>query len=638
MKTERHSFDRRCLSRLVVSLGLLIGALVGNSTGVAAQQQLPAAIVAAVDVSGAPVPGACFVAVQTDQANPQFRFGGVFTYCDRDDGTEDGSTSITSIYQPGTYEVYQVTAAAGYQVGSRSSFDYTQGATAQLSVTQTKGGETLTITALDASGAGITEGCFYLARDNGVGLLGQPIGRGCVPDGATDGIVTIGGLPAGDFILQNAFTQTLRPKEYRMPVSIRSGKDAEVAVAYAPATTGSIAVQVVDDSGAPVLGNVCLTATQTDGDKTGFGSTCDQYDNSTPGSYDPDGTVLLTGLPDGKYEILPNPTPAGYRIAKNPAHATVAGSAMAKATFKLKAGGQSLTIVTQRSDPTASITGGCFSIYEATGHFTLDDWYFFGCQNGQSADGSLTLSLSVPEGNLVIAQSGGTPGQAPMPDKTVTVGKGEQVSVTVETVPAGVIRVAFLDAAGKSVRNGCVEAIGEIDEYQGGRAHPLGEPAPAACDIDDGVADGAITILSLPAGKYRIVPVTPPHGFLLPASASVNVKSGRTATVKLTTAKGGGLLNVAIADASPSPATRGYCVAVFAAQNGKPGERITQRCDSFDGTPGEIAIAGLASGSYLIGLDANGSIVDPPDVPLVAATVTADKTANATIAIPKEAG
>jgi hypothetical protein len=129
-------------------------------------QPAPAAVVTAVGPDGAPVPGACFMTLDRDSAAPFQRYGNGGANCDGADGAADGSTAITYPYQAGAYVLYQVTAAEGYQVGASTTFDYVEGQTAQLTIQQKLGGQTLTITTSVDGGGTVTQGCFTLSRDN----------------------------------------------------------------------------------------------------------------------------------------------------------------------------------------------------------------------------------------------------------------------------------------------------------------------------------------------------------------------------------------------------------------------------------------------------------------------------------------
>jgi hypothetical protein len=390
-------------------------------------------------------------------------------------------------------------------------------------------------------------------------------------------------------------------------------------------------VAVVDESGQPVLSNVCLSA-RTTGDNPFAVGACDKFDGSTPNASDPDGIVLFKGLPDGSYEILPSPTPPGYRIAKNPIHATVKNADQAQATFILKSGGQTLTIVVPQDAQSGMTNVGCFAVYEADQTVTATDWHASGCVS-QNTDNTVAWKLTVPTGDLVVAQTFAPPGVAPAPEQIVTVGKGEQATVTVAPVGGGVIETRLRDDGGKPIKNGCVVAIAAIAGYNGGEARAFGEPNPASCDVDDGIADGRILIHSLPVGDYSVLPVTVPRGYALPAPASATVNANKTAKVELAAVKGGARLTVSIEDPNMSALSQ-YCSVVFTNNDGKPGERMTQRCDWFSAQTGTIEFSGLPDGDYLLVLDPWDSIVAPPDISPVAVTITGGTGATATVTIP----
>jgi hypothetical protein len=545
---------------------------------------------------------------------------------------------------PGTYAIYQVTAAEGYRVGGRARLNYKQNGTAEIEIEQREGGETVTITALDESGAGIPEGCFYLARDNGVGMLGQPTGRGCIPAGSDNGVVRITGVPTGDYILQPAFVSGLQLEEFRIPVIVRSDEGAEIEVNYSgtagesgsDGNAGSLAVTVVDDSGAPVINDdLCLDAVQTGGTfQTGQ---CDSFDNSTPNVFEPDGIVLITGLPKGKYLIEPRPVPAGYQISSdNRVTVTVSEGEAEDATLTLPRGGQTLTITSPINQEDGAVNGGCFFVREDVEEVTEDIWNTSACLDIDQTTGTMSKSLSVLSGDLVITQASVAPGMAPAPDQLITVGEGDEVTVEILPMPSGPVKISLVDPAGEDLRNACFVAIGSLEGYQNGEVQPFGEPTPAACDIDDGFADGVISILSLPAGEFTIVPVTIPSGFAFPAGQPITVEAGETTELEIEATEGGGRLDVIIdqPDTDDSGA-RGNCVAVFADDGGAPGDRVTQRCDSFDGMgDGTISFAGLPAGNYLVSLDPYGTILPVLEVSPAAVAVTDGETTETTITIP----
>ena len=633
------AFNRFRGRRLLLIAGMLLCGIASSfhTPERAGSQSTVGVVITSVDEDGALVPGACFTAIRADDANSTFRFGGIDTSCDAGDGADDGSTAVTIFGRSGRFAIYQLTAAAGFMVGNKSSFEYEVGVTSQIEVVQRAGGETLNITAIESNGEGLTEGCFYLARDNGIGLLGQPVGWNCLSESSTGGKLQITGLPAGEYLLRPPFTQALLPDDFELAVSVRSGEENSAEVTFTRmSTTSSIAVSVVDDAGTPILTDICLNARQTDGEQLGFFSNCDSFDNSTPGVFEPDGIVLLSGVEPGAYLIEPATVPAGYQISEQSIlHVSITDRGAEEATLTLEPGGQSLSIVSPVDASTRFIFGSCFTIYEAAAGFSRDNWNVLSCMRFDFEERMMSLSISVPVGELVIVHRPGGPDEAPTPDQHITVGENEQVSVTVETLKEAVIKVTMLDDAGKSVRNGCVSAFSAIEGYRDGATSLFGEPAPAACDIDDGYADGKIAIHRLPPGKYTIVPVTMPSGYALPASKSTTVKAGVTRNMEMQTSKGGAQVIITIMGPDENPDQQSRCVAVFADDGGEPGARITQRCDWYDrDNDGRITIGGLPGGSYLVGLDANDSLVPQPEIPLSKVVAVDGETVAITIDIP----
>lgn len=576
----------------------------------AAAQTTPAAIITAVDEAGAVVTGACFTYFR---AGDDVRMGADVWSCDREDGTNDGSTTIEGDGRFGEYIAYQTAAAEGYMIGDRATFTYREEGTDHIQMIQHTGGEPFTVTALSDAGNGVAGVCLYLDRDNGIGMSGQPVGRSCTPNGSTAGVVRFTGVPAGDYILRAPSTADFRPVKPSTLVTVEAGKNSGVSLPFVAQFTGSISVRLVDETGAAVLDDVCLEAVQTNGDKTGHSAACDGSDD---GSTTPDGAVRLAWLPDGTYAVRPRALPGGFLVSPGDVlRVDLEHGAAARVTLELERGGQSLTILSPKNPEAATADAGCFTVYEETKGFSFGNWSATDCLRLQPDDMEST-TVSVPAGNLVIWQTAATTGNARVPDGMITVAKDEEATFVVESTPEAEIEIAVVDQAGNTVKGGCFAAYARIEGHQDGKSRPFGDKLPAACDVDDGFADGTTVIAGLPEADYRVVPASMPASDELPVPSTITAHTGERARMRLQAAQGGGGITVIVNDLLADPKLPSRCFAVFTDVAGEPGELVAQRCDAYDGNiDHQLTIVGLPSGRYFLTLDRGGSIVPLPDVP-----------------------
>jgi hypothetical protein len=162
-------------------------------------------VVRAVDANGVLVPGACFTLYD---AGGDYHF--VASACDGSDGRYDGVTYFPDI-APGNYLLIERWAPSGYQVGKRLTFTKLADTIRKQKITQTPGGQNVTVKTLKGSTTTRVPGACYAVFRRSTGNL---ITYACDDyDGTADGITRFAGLRADTYVLM----QYVTPPGYAQP-------------------------------------------------------------------------------------------------------------------------------------------------------------------------------------------------------------------------------------------------------------------------------------------------------------------------------------------------------------------------------------------------------------------------------------
>ncbi|MGN6161621.1 MAG: SpaA isopeptide-forming pilin-related protein [Marmoricola sp.] len=382
---------------------------------------------------------------------------------------------------------------------------------------------------------------------------GHTFSRTVVDGGTNDGDtaaghLTLTDLPAGTYTI----TETAPPTGYLLP---QSPNDTITGVVVNSTTTtsaghftdplGSIAWQKQDPNGAALSGATFQVSFPGGGgvynvvDNTGLPPACVPAAPSgpTPGTAcdsDPAGGAFkLDDLKTGTYSIVETVAPAGYTLSPTVLTPTITDTSwttvdagpvtdgqgsvewnkvgpdgvtpLGGATFRLDGPNHFSELVTDNGTNDSSSTAGDILVHGlAPGDYTITEvtpptGYLLPTSN------SPALSATVPAAGVATVQAGtitdplgriawhkvGPDGQTPLAGATFQV-----------TFPdSSVYTVADNTGAG-----GCVPS------------QPVGNTPGVACDTD--ASGGNFELDAVPAGDYTITEVTPPTGYLLPATGN----------------------------------------------------------------------------------------------------------------------
>jgi hypothetical protein len=157
-------------------------------------------VVRTVDANGRLLRGACYARVESTSVTETARGA----HCDGDDGSIDGIVYLMHAWS-GRGTLVEVLPPPGYQTGIRLSFNKVEGVLLTLSVTQTLGGVTLSITTrIGSTTTSLPGTCYGLVVYNST----KVVAAGC--DTNLDGVIELRGVAPGKYLL----FPTYAPREY----------------------------------------------------------------------------------------------------------------------------------------------------------------------------------------------------------------------------------------------------------------------------------------------------------------------------------------------------------------------------------------------------------------------------------------
>jgi hypothetical protein len=219
-----------------------------------------------------------------------------------------------------------------------------------------------TAAVIDVAAGGTTEVDDTLVDPGGVRLTvtdaetGAPVNNVCWSQspsfptgcGATNGVLTVTGLPDGTYTLYLTAPDGLHASMSVTNVKVKYGQMTRVAVIMTP--TAAITTKVVDRATGEPVADVCVAALSLV-----FGSIDDQTCRFGENYSAPDGTITLGGLSPGEYTLLAAPEWSQYGIQ------WVGTKGGTGSQYKAKridvVAGQSVAAPVIKLDPAASITG-----------------------------------------------------------------------------------------------------------------------------------------------------------------------------------------------------------------------------------------------------------------------------------------
>ncbi len=559
-----------------------------------------------VDQDDNGLPGACFTLDGGDEN------------CD-DDG--DAEVTFTGV-QPGAHTLTQTRAPEGYDnVGTLEldlqndgRFAVRHQPTAGEEPEQPEGTGQIVARTIDQDGNTLPEVCYELSgfgqqcdgddEDNDMTQEDVPAGEYTVALVVPEGYEAVGETSQTVTVVDGETTVV----EFQVQLSEEATPE-ETPVPPAEDGVGSIAAIAVEE-GFPIL-DACIAF---DGPATG-----EVCDNQT-GDADPaQGSVLITDLPVGSYQVaMPNP-PAGF----DPAPAVTADVTDGGiAQVQLIVGGQpqepeveetpaadtgNLTIL--KVDPEGNpLSGSCFQVGDGAPV----------CDNTEGDTDGLEGVIrieNIPAGDQVVTETTAPEGYEIVQPGTVTIQAGDDLQVQVVNQPIqqalGSFRVLKRQPDETRIPGSCF-AITATD----------GTVLGPWCDDDEFDNDdrvGVMEIHDIPVGDYTLTETTVPEGYVGAPDVTFTVTEGERASITVYNDFATGTVVIAKVDQNGA-ALGGACFLV--------GE--TEYCDDaegdINGEPGIIQIEGVTVGSVTVSESAA-----PEGYSLVSEPQTVEVVANDTV-------
>jgi uncharacterized surface anchored protein len=418
--------------------------------------------------------------------------------------------------------------------------------------------ETLTIFKVDEGGDPLTDdeggACFSLSWRY-YGCDGD--------DGSSDGTIRMSVEPGSYWL-----TEARPPSGYGLAepreVLVDAGGQNEVTVING--LRSSLTIHKVDEGGRPLTddeGGACFELPSSEGWRVA----CDADDGSSDGTI----TILATL---GTFTLSETRAPNGY-VLSDPLQVTIVGGPNEITVPNFPP--ETLTIykVDAAGDPLTDDQGGaCFSVGPDTASTACDG-------DDGTNDGTITLISTV--GAHVLRETRAPEGYLLLPGQEVTVIAAGSNQLTVTNFPAESVTILKVNEEGEP-----------LTDNDRGACFWLGtDPGSSACDSDDGVNDGTITLSASP-GLHRLEELTAPRGYRNADPQDVTVLTGGPNVITVEN-RPLPILTIHKVDANGVPITDDTDGACFRAEY-----TDAHACDSDDGANDGTISLPLTSGWYRI--------------------------------------
>ncbi|MBX3072191.1 MAG: hypothetical protein KF883_16935, partial [Thermomicrobiales bacterium] len=471
--------------------------------------------------------------------------------CDNEDGDEDGDSGIIAVtgIPTGEVTVAQSLAPEGFAGGVEA--------------------QTVAVEADETSTASFVNGALSgTVRIEKVDENGNPVGGSCFVVGAQrvcddddsdqnsdPGFIELGGQPIGPV----SITETVVPDGYfsdgaSQSVSIVAGQTV-IAVFVNPRLTGTIRIESVDESGAP-LGGACF--------QIGDQSVCDDGEGDANG----EAGVVEAVAPIGSVTVAGASAPEGYAPDSQGQTVDVTTGETTTVTMvnTRLVGGVRIEKSDQNGEPLA---GACFSI---GGTEVCDN-----AEGDANGDDGIVEITGIPTGSVDIVETVAPEGYVTAGGQTVQISAGEVVTVPFTNIRlVGTVLIQKTDENGDPLAGSCF-SVGGVE----------------VCDNGEGDLnpdDGVIEVGSVPTGTVEVTETVAPDGFTLAASVQVIVESNQTAEVPVSNVRAVGTVTITKTDQDGNP-LEGAC---FTIGGGDP------VCDNGDGDEnpdtGAITVSNVPAG------------------------------------------
>jgi uncharacterized surface anchored protein len=545
-----------------------------------------------VDADGDPLDGAVF-AVQND--------AGYFEAFANDvDGANDDVVRIEGVL-PGSNTIFMIEAPDGESLLPEQTVEVEPGGTMTVEFSYGAGDEPsadaspsvdsspspdvspspepsapadgrLILVVTDGDGNVVGNACFGLldpATNQPVEVLNRVDGTltdaVCDEDGdvADDGRVGLFGIADGTYILTQTRTADGYEPAEDQEITFFAGGTQELAIVNEPAEAPATDVTITrQDGGGNPIGGSCVELRPESGEP--IGPVCD--DESGDAAGDEPGTITITDVPHGAYQVVETRTPETVE----PAEATTLDVT--------EDGDNSATVQTENVEQFGEIAvefvvegenqpGLCATVQNEFGLFgPFCDDQFDGAVDGvliipQVEPGENTVTITAfPEGFGLIEGQDET--------RTTEVVAGETAVVTYEGESIlGSIQVTVVDAgSGDPIPGTCVQITSQESGPVGDRiCDDVGDGGTGDADP----APGAFTLEDVPEGEYLLLFDELPAEYQGPDAGrglDITVSAGETATAEHAIAA----LPSASPSASPSPATGTIDATITDLDSGEP--------------------------------------------------------------------
>lgn len=551
-----------------------------------------AVAITAVGEDGAPLglPGACYAVADNGQR---------VRACDNDDRDADPAEGIVLIEDlaPGGYTVSQTRAPAGYVVADPVRIRVEPGTVAEvdvvnLAVPPASGSLLVTTGGPDGAAQG---GACYRVLDADGDVLAAICDNGPSDLDPAPGAVGFAGLPAGSVTVE----QTTAPRGFEgaEAQSVEIVGDAETPLAFtnqplAP-ETGSVALQAFDETGAAVPGQCFVLNSDTEQ----FGPFCDDAAEDA----DPQpGQVLVTDLPVGVYEAIPQATEA---VPSDPDSAVAEQPFVDRRTFTLARGRNDRPLevrinvrrqpvqdgdllVSVRDERNRPLAGACFELRD--GNRTIASACDGERADGDGRDGQVRFA-DVRAGRYALVQTRAARGYDPASDQNVSIRAGQIRQVGVQNFPT----------RGAATGSLTVRTVDPDGDPVGGACYAIQRGAGAATTLCDDANDGSVEFTDLQTGAYLVRQTRAPAGFTGGNDTAVRVLAGEEAEVTVTVSPRPGSLLIRKTDTSGA-ALGGSCFGLIPKDGGAGYELCDGDPSDANPADGLILLNGVAPGDYVL--------------------------------------
>lgn len=291
-----------------------------------------------------------------------------------------------------------------------------------------------------------------------------------------------------------------------------------------------------------------------------------------------------TSTPAGTASATATRTPTA--AATRTATATATATATRTATATPGPGGSAALTVLARNQSNAPLPGACFAVYLDLGGGRVGDFQRSLCDADDGADGTTALGALEP-GDYVLLETVIPAGYARPASRPFTVVASQPLSLTVQHLPGGAVRVSNLTDVGEPLAGACFDVYTDLGDGSTGSL------------VDRGCNDAGheITLSGILVGSYILVEsrvpagfrAGPPTRFAIAAGATTNLAVRNVPTTRF-------IVRNQSETGGPLP---GACFTIHKSEGGVRGTQVGARlCDNDDGARDAYMERPLAPGSY----------------------------------------